>query len=104
MGAEDLDLASAVRCHRLSTIAVVVTYCVCSSVWICRYYEHNVTVGRTVVVGEDVCLGSGAVIGDGSRVAQSVVGRNVRIGKGVDIVGCYIQDCATIQVCIGHQY
>jgi len=31
-------------------------------------------------------------------VEQSVVGRNCRIGKGVEMLGCYIMDDATVQV------
>ena len=56
------------------------------------------SLARSTVPGEDVCIGAGTSIGEGSRVVQSVVGRNVRIGRNVDIVGAYIQDGVTIQV------
>ena len=36
--------------------------------------------------------------GEDSRILQSVIGRNCRIGKNVDILGSYILDNATIRV------
>jgi len=62
-----------------------------------RYTEANVGVARTAVLGDDVCVGAGASVGEHSRVVQSVVGRNCRIGKGCDLVGCYLQDGVCVQ-------
>lgn len=56
-----------------------------------RYSEANISQARTAVLGEDVCVGAGSSIGEHSYVAQSVIGRNVRIGKGCIVVGAYIQ-------------
>ena len=39
-----------------------------------------------------------AAAGEGSRVAQSVLGRSVKVGRNCDITGSYVQDNVTIQV------
>ncbi|MEW5304708.1 MAG: hypothetical protein WDW36_007300 [Sanguina aurantia] len=61
-----------------------------------RYVEEGVSVARHAHVGEDVCAGAGTSIGEYARVAQSVIGRNCRIGANVSLLGCYIQDNVTI--------
>ncbi|KAF5828895.1 hypothetical protein DUNSADRAFT_16852 [Dunaliella salina] len=62
-----------------------------------RYYEQAVTIPRTAHMEEDVVVGAGTSIGENSRITQSVIGRNCRIGKNVDILGSYVLENASIQ-------
>ncbi|KAI9304462.1 nucleotide-diphospho-sugar transferase [Cunninghamella echinulata] len=60
------------------------------------YKSRNVILSRSSIVDENVQIGAGTTIGENSRVAQSIIGRNCRIGDNVTLVGVYLWDGAII--------
>jgi translation initiation factor eIF-2B subunit epsilon len=54
--------------------------------------EQRVMVARSATLSSNVCIGAGTHVGDNSRIANSVVGRDCKIGRNVSIEGCYIHD------------
>lgn len=57
---------------------------------------ENVKVGKNVEVDGQVILGDNVTIEDGARISRSVIGSNVRIGAGADVLGAIIWDNASI--------
>ncbi|KAI8086594.1 nucleotide-diphospho-sugar transferase [Halteromyces radiatus] len=60
------------------------------------YKSRDVILSRSCIVDENVQIGAGTVIGENSRVAQSTIGRNCRIGANVTLVGVYLWDGVVI--------
>ena len=51
---------------------------------------ENVKVGKNVQLDGQVILGDNVTIEDGARISRSVIGSNVRIGAGADVLGAII--------------
>jgi len=62
-----------------------------------RYLEAGVSVPRTAVVGPQCAIGAHTEIGEGARIEASVVGRGCTVGRGAELLGCYLMDGAVVQ-------
>ncbi|MDR1696101.1 MAG: mannose-1-phosphate guanyltransferase [Endomicrobium sp.] len=56
----------------------------------------NAVIGKNVELDSQVILGDNVVIEDGARISRSVIGSNVKIGAGADVLGVIIWDNAVI--------
>lgn len=52
---------------------------------------------RSCIIEDNVQFGSGTVVGENSRVANSVIGKNCKIGSNVNIDGAYLWDNVVIE-------
>ncbi|XP_063223574.1 translation initiation factor eIF2B subunit epsilon [Bacillus rossius redtenbacheri] len=61
-------------------------------------YKHaSNTVAKGCLLEEDVALASGTSIGEKSCISRSVIGKNCRIGKNVEITDSFIWDSVVIE-------
>ncbi|KAF2760151.1 heat shock transcription factor 2, partial [Pseudovirgaria hyperparasitica] len=60
------------------------------------YLEKNIILARSCKIDKNTVIGRGSSIAEGSVISNSIIGRDVQIGKNVVIDGAYIWNSATV--------